>query len=123
MIHYSKEKNQETILAIVFGLLIIGYFTKLNVLVVISIALLLIALFINFLSSYITWAWLKLSHIMGWVMSKVILSVVFYLFLFPIALLSRLFKKDELQLKKSSDDSYYSVRNHTYHMDDLKNPW
>jgi hypothetical protein len=120
---YTKEKNQETILAIVLGLLVIGFLTKINILNIISISLIIVSLFFNSIAGYITWVWLKFSHMMGWVMSKVLLSVIFYLFLFPIALLARLFKKDDLQLKKTTHQTYYSVRNHMYIGEDLKNPW
>jgi hypothetical protein len=119
----SKEKNQETILAIVLGLIVIWYFIRIDTLIYVSLALIVIALFILSLASYITWFWLKLSHVMGWVMSKVILSAVFFLFLFPIALLARVFTKDHLMLKKSKGISYYKERNLTYKQEDLENPW
>jgi uncharacterized membrane protein YcgQ (UPF0703/DUF1980 family) len=120
---YTKEKNQETILAIVLGLLVIWYFFQFTTLIYISIALIVIALFIQSLASYITWFWMKLSHVMGWVMSKVILSVVFFLILFPIAMLARLFTKDHLMLKKEGRSSHYKERNVTYSKEDLENPW
>jgi uncharacterized membrane protein YcgQ (UPF0703/DUF1980 family) len=123
MTKYSKEKNQETALAIVLGLLVIWYFTRIMPLIYVSIALVAIGLLIQPLAGWITWFWLKLSHVMGWVMSKVILSVVFYLFLFPIAALSRLFKPDVLGLKKDGKTSYYTERNHKYSPEDLENPW
>lgn len=125
MAKYSKEKNQETILAIILGLLVIWYFTgtRINTLVIVSIFLSLTALFSQWLSGWITFFWTKLSHVMGWVMSKVILSIIFYLFLFPIALLARLFGNNPMRLKKSSESSYYVDRNHTYSSGDLENPW
>jgi hypothetical protein len=53
----------------------------------------------------------------------VILSAVFFLFLLPIAMLAKLFKKDLLQLKKTEGKSYYHERNHSYDRADLENPW
>jgi hypothetical protein len=124
MMKFSKEKNQETILAIVLGLLVIWYFTGLTVLIYISLGLVITAIFSQSLSGIITFLWLKLSHIMGYVMSRVILSMVFFLFLFPIALLARTFSKNSLQLKKMPEgQSYYQERNHTYTKGDLENPW
>ena len=123
MIKYSKEKNQETILAIVLGLTVIWYFTHVTPLIYISIILVAIALLWQTLAGFITWIWLKLSHVMGWVMSKVILSIVFYLILFPIAALSRLFKPDLMRIKKNGKPSYYSERNQKYSAEDLQNPW
>ncbi len=123
MAKFTKEKNQETILAIVLGLLVIWFFTKIQVLLVVSLCLVIVGLFSQWVSGWITFLWLKLSHVMGYVMSRVILSAIFFLFLFPIALLSRLFKKDLMQLKKTKGTSYYHERNHQYLKDDLENPW
>jgi hypothetical protein len=120
----EREKHLETILSIVFGIAIIYWFTEYQPLIMVVILLSAIGLFNQFLSGSIHWFWTKLSHVMGYVMSKVILSIVFFIFLFPISLLAKLFsKKDSLQLKKGSGSSYYSERNHPYSADDLENPW
>jgi hypothetical protein len=119
---YTKEKNQETILAICLGLLVIYLIFKVQVLIPIALGLIAVALFSQFLAGWITWIWLKISHIMGFVMSKVIMGIIFYGFLFPIAMLSRIFKGNSLQLKKQPD-TYYVTRNHTYSSTDLENPW
>lgn len=123
MTNYSQEKKYETILAIVLGLLVIWFFTNAKALVIISAVLAFIGLMIPMVSGWITWLWLKISHVMGWVMSKVIMSIVFYLVLFPISLLARLSNKDQLKLKKSNETSYYSTRNHRYSPEELENPW
>ena len=123
MTNYSQEKKYETILAIVLGLLVIWIFTNAKALVIISAVLAFIGLMIPMVSGWITWLWLKISHVMGWVMSKVIMSIVFYLVLFPISLLARLSNKDQLKLKKSNEQSYYSTRNHRYSPEELENPW
>ena len=52
------------------------------------------------------------------------LSFIFFVFLFPIAMLSRLFGgKSSLQLKKVEGNSYYFTRNHKFEAKDLKNTW
>lgn len=121
----NKEKNYETILAIVLGLLVIFLIGKAQHkwMVTVSVLLLLIGLFSPFLSSKIAWAWNKLSHVMGYVMSRVLLSIIFFVFLWPISLLARLSKKDQLQLKKTGSDSYYINRDHQYKPEDLDNSW
>lgn len=49
---------------------------------------------------------------MGFVMSKVILTIFYFIILSPIAIFSRLFGKKFLQLKVSDDiDSYWVVKN------------
>ena len=76
----------------------------------------------NTLGSFIVKWWFKLAEGMGWVMSRVILSSIFFLFLFPIALLSRISAKNPLGLKKEKG-SAFAERNHTYTKKDLENIW
>ncbi len=125
----QRNKVLETIVAITLGLLVIFYFTQrknfspLNGtewLVPVSILICAIGLFSNYLSEKIHWLWMKIAHIMGGIMSKVLLGAIFYLFLFPLSLISKVFKKtDSLQLKKSSGSTYYTERNFTYQAKDF----
>ena len=43
-------------------------------------------------------SWMKFAEALGWVMTRVLLTVFYYLFLTPIALLMRLFGKRPLDL-------------------------
>ena len=122
----NREKELETILVLCVALVAFYFITKQQhlYLLKISLALGLIGMFSKYLTSKISWAWLKLGEMMGAVMSKVILSVVFFGFLFPIAILSRIFSdnKNALQLKKTAG-SHYFTRNHKYEAKDLENVW
>jgi hypothetical protein len=51
--------------------------------------------------------WMILAVLMGWVMTRVILIVAFYLMVTPIGLLARLFGKDFLNTKFDSNVSSY----------------
>lgn len=130
----QRNKALETILAISLGLLIIFWVSQHDKLVPfngtewllpITVILICIGLFSAFLSEKIHQAWMKLSHIMGYVMSKVLLGLIFFLILSPLALTRKLFtKKDPLQLKKARPgESYYTNRNHTYTASDFEEMW
>ena len=54
--------------------------------------------------------WMTFAAILGWVMTRVILSLVFYLIITPIGLLTRLIGEDFLALKKTDSDSYWNYR-------------
>ena len=56
--------------------------------------------------------WMTFAIIMGWLMTRVILSVLFFLILTPTALLLRLLGKDLLNMKfdRDSSESYWLVR-------------
>ncbi len=119
----KKGRASETCLVIATGLLVIYLLQPAKPLIYAAIALGVVGAFVPSIAKWVDWAWYKLAEGMGWVMSKVMLSVVFFLFLFPIALLSRVFgKKDSLQLKKKSG-SYWTERNHSYEAKDLENVW
>ena len=56
--------------------------------------------------------WMTFSIVMGWFMTRVILSVLFFLVLTPTALLLRLLGKDMLNIKfdGNSSESYWLAR-------------
>jgi hypothetical protein len=51
------------------------------------------------------------------------LSIIYFVFLMPIAWISRLFTKDPLMLKAKDSDSLYTTRDHLYKKEDLENIW
>ncbi len=54
--------------------------------------------------------WMVFAVIMGWIMTRVILSLIFYLIISPIGFLTRIFGKDFLKLKIKKHDSYWNHR-------------
>ena len=122
MIENKKEKSLETLLVLVGALIVIFWISSKKIYLLVALVLILIGIVSPFLSAKISWAWLKFAELIGSVMSKVILSVVFFVFLVPIALVYRLTKKNPLFLKRQ-DESYYIVRNKQYSPKDIENIW
>ena len=54
--------------------------------------------------------WMTFAAILGWVMTRIILSVVFYLIITPIGLITKLLGEDFLALKRGDSDSYWNYR-------------
>ena len=55
--------------------------------------------------------WMKFSIVLGWIMTRVILCIIFYLILTPISLIARLVGEDFLALKKTNSmNSYWNHR-------------
>ena len=54
--------------------------------------------------------WMTFAVILGWVMTRVILSIVFYLIMTPIGLISRLLGEDFLALKRKDSNSHWNYR-------------
>ncbi len=58
--------------------------------------------------------WMGLALMIGWVMTRVILSILFYLVLTPISLLAKIFGRNFLDLKgKETKESYWIPRPET----------
>ncbi len=118
----ERKRQIETCLVIVTGLIVFYYIFDLDLLLKIAIGVGFIGAFIPSIAKWIDYAWYKLAEGMGYVMSRVLLSLVFFLFLFPIAFLYRLTKNDTLQLKRKKD-TYWTDRSHEYTAKDLENIW
>lgn len=82
----------------------------------------LAGLFSGFISSKLAQVWFKLGDLMNMVFPKIILTVVFYVFLLPIALLSRIGNKDPMKLKKGYA-SYYAERTTQVKKEDFEKTW
>lgn len=65
--------------------------------------------------------WMQLAKVLGYINSRIILSILFSLLLSPLALLRKLFqpKKQPYQSLKS----FFIVRDHVYTKEDLQAPW
>jgi hypothetical protein len=118
----KREKNLETMLVITVGLLVLHVVFKEKNILIGALIIGLIGVFSDFLSDKITWAWLKIAEVMGRISSTILLSVVFFVFLMPIAFLFRLTRKDLLKLK-SPEGTVYQERNHLFVAKDLENVW
>ncbi len=59
----------------------------------------------------IYWIWMIFATILGWVMIRVILSLLFYTIITPIGLISRFFGKQFLELKwNRTNRTYWNYR-------------
>lgn len=77
--------------------------------VFVSLIVGVIGIISSFLSKKIERGWMKLAQLPGYIMPNILLSIVFFLFLFPISLLSKLFTKDPLMLSKKYKTYFIEV--------------
>ena len=119
----TKAKIFETILTITAGLLVFYLIFRIDALLYSAIGVAIAGLFSRLLGGIITKLWLKLAEYLGMISSPILLSIVYYLLLTPIALLYRLFNRSKSMLKKPKLPGCYFERNHHYIPDDFENPW
>ena len=65
--------------------------------------------------------WVMLAKVLGYINSRIILSILFFLLLSPLALFRKLFQRKQVSPK--SLKSFFTTRNHVYTKQDLQTPW
>lgn len=75
-----------------------------------SLAVLLLAIALPSTLIPFSNAWLKLGDLMGKVVNPLVLGIIFFIVITPVALISRLFARDELRLKKAPVSTYWLDR-------------
>ncbi len=121
----SKEQAKDTGMAMVLICLLLGLGHVWAKGFVAALVLLLVNMVWSRAFTPVAKVWLGLSHLMGTVMSKILLSFVFLLVVTPVALLRRMGGKDSLSLRrwKKNDGSAFAVRDHTYVPRDIEMPF
>lgn len=97
----QKASNPaKTVLTIVVGFLLVYLITKWKWSLSVAFFVGLAGVLSDFISKQIDFVWMKLTLVLSYIVPNIVLSLIFYLFLFPIALLNKLFgKKDPMHLK------------------------
>ena len=67
--------------------------------------------------------WMKFGHAIGWVNTRIILGVLFYLLVLPMGLIMRLFGKDPMAKKYDKSVSSYRIESVSESKDRLEKPF
>jgi hypothetical protein len=119
----QNQDRYKTMLVIVTGLLVVALIFNISWLITVAMVVGLVTAFIPIAAKGVEWFWFKLAFVLGWVNSRILLSIIYFAFLLPIAWLSRLFTKDPLALRKRKTSTLFVERNHLYTKKDLENIW
>ncbi len=118
-----EQYNYKTILVMVLGLLLIAIWKDWVWLSYSAIGIGVATLLSQRLMEWTLKLWFGLAKVLGFINSRILLTVVYVLVLMPLAFLSRMFGSNTVQLKKREEGSYFVTRNHKYEKTDLDNPW
>jgi hypothetical protein len=121
----TQEQAKDTGMAMVLICLLLGYFGKFPKFLGVSIVLLLITMAWPKAFRPLAGLWFGLSHVMGQVVSKIVLSLIFFVVVTPVGLIRRLTGADSMQLKKwkQGTDSVFVERQGAIPDKDLLNPY
>lgn len=120
----SEQQAKDTGLAFVLICLIVFLLTHQLVWIHAAIFFLLICMICPALYRPAARVWFQFSRIIGGVVSKVLLSIVFYTVLTPIGVLRRMIGADAMNLNKwGQSESAFTERNVTFSAADLEKPY
>lgn len=121
----SVNQAKDTGMAMVLILLLVAFIGKMHQFIGIAILMLVINMTWPNIFKPVAKIWLGFSHLLGTLISKVILSIVFLGLVTPVGFIRRLLGRDSLQVKKwkKSNGSVFKVRDHKYTPEDLTNPY
>ena len=99
------------ILLIISGFLFWKEKESFQIFLAIGIILFLTSISIPIFLKPVYWIWMIFATILGWIMTRVILSLLFYIIFTPIGLTLRFFGKKFLELRwDKSKESYWNFR-------------
>ncbi len=105
--------------------LILWYFGHFEKFFALSVVLLIINMIVPQIYKPVAKLWLGLSNLLGAVMSRVLLTILFFIMVTPIGVFRRIIGNDSLQIKKWKKDSIsvFQVRDHAYQPKDIDKPY
>ena len=121
----SAEMCKDSGLALVLICLICFQIWKDQFLVLLAIAFLLVAMTYPPIFKPFARLWFGLSTALGTVVSRIILTIVFFAVVLPVGLMRRVLGKDAMKIKiwKKDNTSVFRRREHRFAAKDLEHPY
>jgi uncharacterized membrane protein len=112
---------------ILFGVIsvFLGLYTDDKYWFFVAIGILLVTLLIPILLKPLAVFWFGFSKALGWVTSRIVLFVIFFLLVVPMGLIRKAMGKDTMRIRqfKKGGKSAFTERNHEFTASDLKYPF
>lgn len=118
----DKAKILETSLVLSTGFLVVYLLTEKGAFLYLAVFFGLIGIFIRPLAALFTKLWFWLADILNLIFSKLVLGVLFYAILLPLALFYKAAGNDKLRLKKDNH-SKWVVRNQVFEASQFRKIW
>lgn len=121
----SINQAKDTGMAIVLICLLINIFGKDSLFNILAILFLVINMVVPSVYKPVAIIWLSFSKIIGTIMSKILLVILFFLIVTPMGITRRLLGKDSLKLKswKNDHNSVFVTRNNSFRSEDVEAPY
>lgn len=116
----TREQARKTALVVAVVLILIAAFgwyrgrmTLAYIMGAASFVLIVVGLFIPPLAKFFHVWWMRLAFALGYVNSRILLTIIYFLVFTPYGFISRLFGRDPLQRRGKQAESYWIPRERT----------
>ena len=118
-----KSNPSLTVLTIVFGLLFFNHFLNNEMILYLTLILSGLGVFSPKISLILEKIWFKTSFILSQIIPNVLLSLIFFLILTPIALLSKLFKSQTDFNSNNNQKTTFKTQNKSFDKNSFERAW
>lgn len=118
----KENTTRSSILVITTGFLAIFLLFSYKWAIYTSLAIGIAGIFSPYLSNKIDRVWMKFSTILGFIIPNILLTIVFYFILFPVSLISKIFRRDPMMLSEKHDSYFINIKKEITG-ESLKKPW
>ncbi len=121
----NQDQAKDTGLAILLILLLAAHLTANISLILPAIGILVLAMVWPTIFRPLAPIWFGLAYLLGTVVSKCLLTVLFFVLVTPLGVLRRILGKDPMKLKdwQKGEGSVLMKRNHAYTKTDVEKPY
>ena len=113
----------KTVLTVCVGILVFYFFSKLEWLLYTALIIGIIGVFSTYLSMVIDNLWMKLAWLLSYIFPTIMLSLVFFLIVFPLAILYKLFSRTDNLMLKNRKESLLMGTNKLFTKTSFEKPW
>lgn len=118
---FLKKEHVDSGLALLLLTLLLGLWLNQQVAIRMAIVELVVVITAPVLLYPFTFLWLNFSELLGSIMSRILLTLIFVIFVCPVGLIRKWMGKDALLLRrfKKEAHSVFTERNHSYTKSDF----
>jgi hypothetical protein len=73
--------------------------------------------------SSLYWGWMRFGGVLGWINTRIILTILFFLLVVPTGIMLRLLNKNPLNMSRSEDSNSYRVKSKKQMKEHLERPY
>lgn len=121
----TREQCKDT--GIILGIILLYFSIREanNMLFLATFIILIFVIIFPEIFKYLAVIWFGFSHLLGTIMTKILLTIVFYLIVAPVSIIRKTMNKDGMNLKKfkNTDESFWIDRDHKVTKKDLFKPF